>query len=89
MAGRINDQRFQKAKAAAEALSEFHGEEVESHVTGYVPAEWDVAKEKILMVNPIHTVEERSRWFTGVTGTRGRGALQAAQGVTSGVECGC
>jgi len=49
VAGRINEQRFQKAKAAAEALMQFHGEEITSHVVGYVPAEWDRVKEAILM----------------------------------------
>merc|ERR1712086_798174 len=46
VSGRMNEPKFQKAKAAAEALAEFHGDQVQAEIQEMVPAEWDIFREK-------------------------------------------
>merc|ERR1712086_45290 len=50
VSGRMNEPKFQKAKAAAEALAEFHGDQVQAEIQEMVPAEWDIFREISLLV---------------------------------------
>merc|ERR1711977_257641 len=74
VAGKMNDSRFQRAKAAAESLQEFHGAEgFKCTVQSMVPTEWETY------------LDVKTRELGGVTLTKSHKApplvyLQSADG---------